>query len=134
MQHLQLPVLVHISFCTVQLWILCAACFLVTLCPSAAFDPGPEKFSGFWSSMVFRLAPFLGRSQVTTTTLNPGSLKYPQFSSPYVTLCCLLLRFFWSSSSCIFNNSHLSDSFRQTLHIQPVSAQAFLQAYKKWIF
>ena len=46
-----------ISFCTVQLWNLCTARSLATLCLSMTTGPGPGKFPGFWGSMVFRHAP-----------------------------------------------------------------------------
>ena len=46
-----------ISFCTVQLWNLCTARFLATLCLSMTTGPGPGKFPGFWGSMVFRHTP-----------------------------------------------------------------------------
>ena len=34
-------------FCTVQLWTLCAAYSLATLCLSTTFGPGPGEFLGF---------------------------------------------------------------------------------------
>ena len=46
-----------ISFCTVQLETLCAACSLATLCLFAASGPGLGELFGFWCSMVFRHAP-----------------------------------------------------------------------------
>ena len=45
-----------IPFCTVQLWTLCAARSLVTLCILTS-SPGPGKLLGFWSSLVFRQGP-----------------------------------------------------------------------------
>ena len=52
---------------TVQPWTLCAAHSLATTCLSTTFVPGPGEFPGFWGSMVFHHAPFLGRGRVTTT-------------------------------------------------------------------
>ena len=46
-----------ISFCTVQLRILCAARSLATLCLPTTSNPRPGKLSGFWGSMVSRHAP-----------------------------------------------------------------------------
>ena len=46
-----------ISFCIVQLWTLCAAWSLTTLCLSAISGPGPGKLPGFWASMAFGHAP-----------------------------------------------------------------------------
>ena len=46
-----------LSFCTVQLWTLCTAHSLATLCFSTTSGPGPGEFPGFWGSMVFRHAP-----------------------------------------------------------------------------
>ena len=46
-----------ISFCTVQLRTLYAAHSLATLCLSTTSASGPEKFPGFWGSMVFRHVP-----------------------------------------------------------------------------
>ena len=42
-----------ISFSTVQLWILCTARYLETLCLSIASSPGPKELPDFWGSMVF---------------------------------------------------------------------------------
>ena len=46
-----------ISFCTVQLRILCAAHSLATLCLSTTSGPDPGELLGFWGSMVIRHAP-----------------------------------------------------------------------------
>ena len=46
-----------ISFCTVRLRSLYAACSLATLCLSATSSQGPGELPGFWGSMVFRYAP-----------------------------------------------------------------------------
>ena len=56
-----------ISFCTVQLQILCATHSLATLCLSTTSGPDPGELPGFWCSMVFRHAPIprkgLGKQQ-----------------------------------------------------------------------
>ena len=46
-----------ISFCTVQLWTLCAADSLANLCLSMTSGPGPGNLPGFWGSIVFHHAP-----------------------------------------------------------------------------
>ena len=46
-----------ISFCTVQLRILCAPRSLATLCLSTTSVPGPGKLPGLWCSKVFHHAP-----------------------------------------------------------------------------
>ena len=46
-----------ISFCTVQLWTLCATHSLVTLCLSMTCGPDPGELPSFWGSMVFHHAP-----------------------------------------------------------------------------
>ena len=46
-----------ISFCTVQLRTLCAACSLATLCLCTTSGPDPGELPGFWGSMVYRHAP-----------------------------------------------------------------------------
>ena len=46
-----------ISFCTVQLRILCAARFLATLCLFTTSDPDPGELPASGASMVFRHAP-----------------------------------------------------------------------------
>ena len=45
-----------ISFCTVQLQIVCATHSLGTLCLSTTSGPGPGELPSFWGSMVFRHA------------------------------------------------------------------------------
>ena len=50
-----------ISFCTVQLQILCAARSLATLCLFTNSSPDLGEFPGFWGSMVFRHAPIPGK-------------------------------------------------------------------------
>ena len=51
------PITALISFCTVQLRTLCAACSLATLCLFTTSVRCLAEFLGFWSSMVFRHAP-----------------------------------------------------------------------------
>ena len=46
-----------ISFCTVQLWTVCAAHSLMTLCLSTTSGPDPGELPRFWSFMVSRHAP-----------------------------------------------------------------------------
>ena len=46
-----------ISFCTVQLWTLCAVHSLVTLCLFTISALSFKELPGFWDSMVFRYAP-----------------------------------------------------------------------------
>ena len=46
-----------ILFCTVQLWTLCAAHSLATLCLSTTSGPDPGELPGLWGSMVFRHTP-----------------------------------------------------------------------------
>ena len=46
-----------ISFSTVQLRTLCAACFLAILYLFTTSGPDPKELSGIWGSMVFRHAP-----------------------------------------------------------------------------
>ena len=46
-----------ISFCTVQLWTLCAAHSLATLYLFTTSGPDPGELPGFWGSLVFRHAP-----------------------------------------------------------------------------
>ena len=46
-----------ISFCTVQLWTLCAAHSLATLYLCTTSGPDPGELPGFWGSTVFRHAP-----------------------------------------------------------------------------
>ena len=53
-----------ISFCTVQLRTLCAACSLATLCLSTTFGPGPGKLLSFCGSMVFRHTPIPRKGSV----------------------------------------------------------------------
>ena len=48
--HLRAPL---ISFCIVQLWTLCAAHSLATLCLSMTSGPDPGELPGFWGFMVF---------------------------------------------------------------------------------
>ena len=45
-----------ISFCIVELWTLCAAHCLATICLSTTSGPGHGGLCGFWGSMVFRHA------------------------------------------------------------------------------
>ena len=71
-----------ISFCTVQLRTLCAACSLETLCLSTTSGPGHGELPSFWGLMVFpnprnlnRATTTKGRAtttkgRVTTTTTN----------------------------------------------------------------
>ena len=58
-----------ISFCTVHLQTLCAACSLAILGSLMTSGPGPGELPSFWVSMVFRHAPSLGRGEVTTTAI-----------------------------------------------------------------
>ena len=46
-----------ISFCTVQLRIVCAVHFLATLCLCTTSGPDAGELPGFWGSMIFRHAP-----------------------------------------------------------------------------
>ena len=54
-----------ISFCTVQLWTLCAARSLATFCLYAS-GPDPGELSGFWGSIGLRHAPSLATTATTT--------------------------------------------------------------------
>ena len=62
-----------ISFCTVQLWTLCAAYSLATLFLFTTSGPDPGELLGFLGSMVFHHAPIpqkgLGKQQGTDDTL-----------------------------------------------------------------
>ena len=59
-----------ISFCTVQIRSLCTSRFLVPLCLSTYSGPGPGELPGFWGSMVFHHAPFVGRDRLKTRNYN----------------------------------------------------------------
>ena len=54
-----------ISLCTVQLWTLCAANSLATLCHFTTSGPDSGELPGFWGSMVWgSMPPSLGRDRV----------------------------------------------------------------------
>ena len=63
-----------ISFCTVQLRTLYAACSLATLYLCTTSGPSPGKLLGFWGSMVFRQALIPRKG-----SCNNNSIKYCNF-------------------------------------------------------
>ena len=81
------------SFCTFQLWTLSAARSLATLCLSTTSGSGPGESPGFWCSMVFRHAPFLGRGRVSTTSNKNRINKRPICPSPCIMWIVINLKF-----------------------------------------
>ena len=73
-------------FCTVQLWTLCAARSLATLCLSTISGPGSGKFLSFWDFMVFRHAPIPWKVSGRNNN-NINNRKRHQRFSQYFSVC-----------------------------------------------